>query len=184
MLYSVKTHDVDGVKSMKCLNRNSDTPTWNIGYTTRDHLCLDLDNTSYYDVTRLVKLIMHSYPETGDAIILLSSKGKYAAKMNYRPTGEKVFLVKRNCYHAIFNNIIPYERSCQIIETLAELDAIPRDMVRIRTMRNDMTTRVSKTVNCYFTKSKPDLLCYVHNGYTKIRGFGIELFMALFMACR
>jgi hypothetical protein len=159
--------------------RNSDPPDWNIGYTTREHLCLDLDNTSFFKTENLVKLLMCQYPFLGDALIMCSSKPKL--RISYRPDTILVpnMKVRRHNYHVIFNNSIDYEMSCKIIEALAELDVIARDFTRIRQMRNDMTLRVSRTVNMQHTKPAPTLEKYVVNPHAINRGDGIMRYMTL-----
>jgi hypothetical protein len=160
-------------------SQNQDSPTWNIGYTTRNHLCLDLDNTSYFKVKSLVNLLMCSYPEIGDCIILLSSSGKLKLKWNYPPCKMPTLTVKRENYHVVFNNNLPYETCCKIIETLAFLDVISEEFIRIREMRNDMTLRVSKTVNATYTKPKPLWMEYVYNYNCKEKGKGISNYWRL-----
>jgi hypothetical protein len=164
---------------MTLKKRNSDAPDWNVGYTTREHLCLDLDNTSYFKTHHLTLSLMREYPFLGDALILCSSTRKLNTCLRYRAGSPVQVWTVRNNYHAIFNNRIDYEMSCKIIETLAELDVIARDFTRIRQMRNDMTLRVSPTVNMQHTKPAPTLEKLVVNPYAINRGDGIMRYMAL-----
>jgi len=87
--------------------------------------------------------------------------------------------VKRDSFHLIFNNTIPYEESCKIIETLARLDVISEAFIRIREMRNDMTLRVSKTVNVTHVKPPPQIVGYKINYKVPKKGNGIGLYLAL-----
>ena len=47
-----------------------------IGYTTREHLILDLDNTSLIKVIDLACKLMYDYPEIGKCQIMQSSQEK------------------------------------------------------------------------------------------------------------
>ena len=160
--------------------RNCEKPDWNIGYTTREHLCLDLDNTSFFKTENLVEMLMREHPELGHAVIMCSSKPSFFERLCYMPCQIPRNVVKRCNYHVVFNNFIDYEASCRIIETLAEIDVVNREYVRIRQMRNDMTLRVSKTVNMWHTKPKPKLLRFIINPYATKQDEGIKRYMTLF----
>ncbi len=162
--------------------RNSDRPDWNIGYTTREHLCLDLDNTSFFKTRNLAEMLMREYPHLGHALILCSSEPKFIRRLKHLPMQLPEVLTRRHNYHVVFNNFISYEASCKIIETLAELDVINREYIRIRQMRNDMTLRVSKTVNMQYTKPKPELLRFIINPYSARQDDGISRYMQLYNA--
>ena len=154
-------------------------PDWNIGYTTRNHLCIDLDNASYYKVRSLVNLLMCSYPEIGDCIIMQSSTVNQIERWIYPVQQQPRKQVKRDNYHVIFNNFLLYETCCRIIETLAFLGVLNEEYIRIREMRNDMTLRVSKTVCVEYTKPKPVFIEYIQNRKSNNRGQGIYLYNKL-----
>jgi hypothetical protein len=154
-------------------------PDWNIGYTTKEHLCLDLDNTSFFKVSNLVRMIMQHYHEVGNALILVSSRPFFNGKWIYPPYNVPQFKVQKHNYHVIFNNYIGYENCCKIIETLANLGIINEQYVRIRQMRNDMTIRTSKTECVGHTKHKPYPIEFVVNQWCKKEDFGISDFMLL-----
>jgi hypothetical protein len=122
---------------------------------------------------------MQEYPYLGDALIMCSSKPSFVERRKHLPMQLPAPLVRRHNYHVIFNNFIDYEASCKIIETLAELDVLNREYVRIRQMRNDMTLRVSPTVNMQHTKQAPTLETYMVNPYAINRGDGIMRYIAL-----
>jgi len=158
-------------------------PDWNIGYTTREHLCLDLDNTSVTKVFNLIDMLMQNYPQLGNALVLESSSGKLCEKWNYLVSGFLEFHVKRSNYHIIFNNYVGYEFCCHVIETLAELGVINKEYIRIREMRNDMTIRVSQTVNVEGVKQKPRIICLIINPFCEQKTAGIYRFLRLFKLC-
>lgn len=138
-------------------------PNLNIGYTTRNHLCLDLDKTSTYKATKLINILMNEYPELGDALLLVSSS-TYKAITYY----VEVHRLTHSTHpaqniHVIFSNTVPYEHSCRIIEALARLDVVNQQYVHIRQMRNDMTLRVSRTELTDHTKPKPKPITYIVN---------------------
>jgi hypothetical protein len=122
---------------------------------------------------------MSSYPEIGDCIIMQSSTVKLIERWIYPVRQQPQKRVKRDNYHVIFDNLLPYETSCKIIETLAFLDVIHKEFIRIREMRNDMTLRVSKTVCVEYTKPKPVWIEYIQNKQCKTDGKGIYLYTRL-----
>ena len=114
-----------------------------IGYTTREHLLLDLDETSLYKVVRLTKLLISSYPEIGDVLILGSST---PSKKNYTKFDKKGIPQYRFTYqnfHLVGDNIVSYDRCLKIIDCLVELDVLQPEYRKIRQFRGDMTLRTS-----------------------------------------
>lgn len=93
------------------------------GYTTREHLILDLDTSHSLAATiGLVRMIQHEFPDVGDCLICQSSwKG----------------------YHCIFDDKISWSRILQISSTLAGLQIVNRNYIKIRKFREDLTLRVS-----------------------------------------
>ena len=163
------------------LSKNPDSPDWIIGYTTRDHLCVDLDNTSINKVFCLVKMIMRDFPYVGNAVVVESSSRRLFVKWNYPPCSNPLVRSSRSNFHAVFDNWISYEESCHIIETLARLDVINTEYIRIREMRNDMTLRVSKSVLMDATKLPPIPLVFVINPWIS-RHDGAILYYLRFLA--
>lgn len=156
-------------------------PDWVLGYTTRNHLCIDLDNTSYPKVLGLVQMIMKYYPYVGHACIMLSSTRKFKQQINYTPPNGLRVQTVRNNYHVIFDNFISYEASCKIIETLAHLDVIDKEYIRIREMRNDMTLRTNKTVLTTGIKDAPKFLCWIKNIHERKKGYGIDQYLRFYL---
>lgn len=159
--------------------KNSAKPDWNVGYTTRQHLCIDLDYTSLPKTFSLASLIIEEYPEVGDCLIIESSLKPLNIKLCHMPQKLPYHKITRSSYHIIFDGIIPYERSCQIIETLAELGVINEQYVHIREMRNDMTLRVSKTVCVEQVKPVPCIVGYVLCPKQPKKKGGIGLYLNL-----
>ena len=93
-----------------------------VGYTTQDHLLLDLDNVSLWKATKIALMIEKDYPETGMGLIVRSSP---------------------NHYHMIFDNKMPWPWIVQIIETLCDLGIIEKNYAFVRTFRRDLTLRIS-----------------------------------------
>lgn len=163
--------------------KNHRKPHYNIGYTTKDHLCIDFDDASFYHVCKLCELLIHEYPYIGSVLILQSSKRKLSEKWIYPVLRSPKKYINKDSYHAIFNTIIDYEESCRIIETLALLDVLDEAYVRIREMRNDMTIRISETVNTLYVKPKPIIVHYIHNKHDKEMFGGIYRFLRLYKLC-
>lgn len=114
-----------------------------VGYTTRDHLLLDLDETSKFKASRLAQLIIESYPDVGNCLILESSTPSKQSYLKYDDKGVPLeYWVKQN-YHLVFDAYVGYSRCVHIIETLAELNVLQSEYLEIRQFRGDMTLRVS-----------------------------------------
>lgn len=163
---------------------NPDTPDWIIGYTTRDHLCIDLDNTSVNKVFILVKMLMKDFPYVGNAVVIETSSRRLFAKINYPPCSNPLVVTSRSNFHVVFDNYIPYEESCKIIETLARLDVINEEYIRIREMRNDMTLRVSKSVLMDKTKVAPIPLLFVFNQFCYRYDMAIMQYLRFLEVCQ
>lgn len=118
-------------------------PNLIIGYTTRLHLLLDLDNTSYEKAERIAFLIMRKWPIVGDVLIVLSSYKELSLRLRYSWDGKPWIEREGPNYHLVFDNHIGYNNCCRICECLAVLGILNKDYVKIRTFRGDMTLRVS-----------------------------------------
>jgi hypothetical protein len=118
-------------------------PNFLIGYTTRRHLILDIDDSSITKVERLVKRIQAEWPEVGDCLIMLSSDKATSLKLSYSPHRRPYHLRQSSNFHLIFDDPIGYNKCCKIIEVLAGLNILNADYVKIRNFRGDMTLRVS-----------------------------------------
>ena len=149
-------------------------PCWNIGYTTKEHLCIDLDNTSFFKVRRLALMIMKDYPQIGNCLIVKSSYQKLRETWVYRVMEGMKKVVKRHNYHLVFNNFIGYNKCCEIICNLADLGVINEQYTKIRQMRNDMTLRTSKTVCVGYVKQAPEIIELLPNIYNKKEDTGIK----------
>lgn len=151
---------------MSC-DRSAHKPLLIIGYTTKEHLCLDLDGTSPYRARALAKLIIDNWPTVGDCLIMQSSHG--TGKMVLKGNGEGITreTVDRDNYHLIFDNLIGYDQSCRIIECIAACDIINSEYIRIRYMRNDMTLRVSSSILTSNEKPAPVPVDYVSNDHSE-----------------
>lgn len=93
------------------------------GYTTKEHLILDLDKThSLWATEKLVHMIQSEYPDVGDCLISQSSY---------------------DGYHCIFDNKISWQRIMHISQTLTSLDIVNRNFTKVRSFREDLTLRIS-----------------------------------------
>jgi len=118
-------------------------PNFIIGYTTRTHLLLDLDDTALTKAARLADLIIREWPEVGDCLIVASSTKELNVRVRYSWNNHPWMSRESPSYHLIFNNRVGYNKCCKICETLAELGVLNKDYAKIRTFRGDMTLRVS-----------------------------------------
>lgn len=134
-----------------------------IGYTTRSHLLLDLDETSLPDVTALAKMIMQSYPDVGDCLICESSTPSKTSYLKYDDKGiPHERLVYQN-YHLVFDAPINYERCVHVVDALVALDVLNPEYRDIRMFRGDMTLRISKKTLSHRTIPNPKPIAYLEN---------------------
>jgi hypothetical protein len=144
--------------SSKCTTANS---LLIIGYTTRRHLLLDLDNTSEDKVNWLANMIMDEWPEVGDCLVLCSSESPLQVELKYSWDNRPWIRVTRSNYHLVFDNIIGYNKACKIIETLEGLNILQRDYSKIRAFRGDMTLRVSEAALSTGVKPAPKKVMWI-----------------------
>jgi hypothetical protein len=94
-----------------------------VGYTTKEHLLLDLDKSrSLFATERLVRMIQKDYPEVGDCLISQSSY---------------------DGFHCIFDNRLSWSRIMAISRTLTGLGIVNRNFTKVRSFREDLTLRIS-----------------------------------------
>jgi hypothetical protein len=136
-----------------------------IGYTTREHLVLDLDNTSLSKVIGLVCQIIYDYPDVGKCQIMQSSAEKGLQFTRITKKGIPRLHLPKACYHLIFDNRIGYKRCMHIILTLVDLGVLDQQYKRIRMFRGDMTTRVSPMVLSDTVKEAPEPIMQILNIY-------------------
>lgn len=158
-----------------------------IGYTTRRHLLLDLDNTTLTKASSLTRLIQQQYPKVGDCLICQSSTRPLKQGILYTKLGRPLIIRTLPSYHLIFNNNIGYNSCCYIIHILANLHLLERDYVRIRRFRGDMTLRISPSITTEGVKPIPQPKTWIKNpwslrqddmilNYLKILYYAVTLF--------
>jgi hypothetical protein len=107
-----------------------------VGYTTKEHLILDLDRAkSLTKAIKFARMSQAAWPDTGDCLLAYSSEGKY---------------------HAVYDSRLSWGRIMNICRTLAGLALLDRDFIKIRDFREDLTLRVS-SVDRGLTKSAAPL---------------------------
>jgi hypothetical protein len=159
---------------------NTDKPTFILGYTTRTYLLLDLDGTTLHNVLGLVREIMASWRNVGDALIMYSSKCTGDGITVYHPNSQRFSRHGRQNFHVIFSNAIGYDRCVKIILTLFEFGVLNEDYVDIRKFRGDMTLRVSNKVLQERTMPKPAPVAYVENRACRKVGRGVTAYQTLY----
>ena len=164
---------------MTLLDKHTVLPKSVIGYTTRSHLLLDLDDTSFIKARRLATLLQEEYPELGDVLIVESSPG-YPGRNYWKVTNVGVVPYPAlPSYHLIFDNDIGYARCCEIITTLANLDVIDKEFIEIREFRGDMTLRVSERPERVRTIPKPKAVYFKRGGKSSYGIQGISRYLLL-----
>jgi len=132
------------------------------GYSTNNHLILDLDNTTLEKSIGLSKLLINEF-DLRDCLILKSSGcikthelmfGDDESYMPYQTDGN---------YHLVFGKKTWYEHICYIIEMLADLGIVQKEYVRIREWRGDLTLRINADNSKDKYRPPPKLLFYVTN---------------------
>jgi hypothetical protein len=136
-----------------------------VGYTTREHLVLDLDNTSLSKIISLVCELIYNYPDVGKCQIMQSSieHGSSFTRVNKRGIPKHHF--PKESYHLVFDNVIGYERCMTIINVLVDLDILDHQYRKIRSFRGDMTIRVSPMVLSDAVKDAPVPIMQILNIY-------------------
>ena len=155
-----------------------------IGYTTREHLILDLDNTSLHHVLGLANILMKDYPEIGNILIMRSSKQEkeYGTRIDRHGIPRHNF--RKECFHLITDNIIGYNRCIHIINTLVDLGILETAYRRIRMFRGDMTVRVSPMILSTGIKAVPEYVCKIYNLSNPVRQGKIDDYLAFLRSCR
>lgn len=148
-----------------------------VGYTTRDHLLIDLDDISDIKARGIAKIIMHEFHEVGDCLILRSSTTKEDHYWSYSRFGRPLFWVKRNNYHIVFDNVIGYNKCCKICAFLAELNVLEKSYIYCRNFRGDMTLRVSPATMSWGVKEAPKPIECLTNIYTAKKDGKIDEFL-------
>lgn len=134
-----------------------------LGYTTRRHLILDLDNTGLEYAARIVEMIMREWPEVGDCLLLMSTDAVDRVRLAYNKWGRPLVIHDRPNYHLVFDNLIGYNKATRICRTLAALNVVEPDYDKIREFRGDMTLRVSESIMMEQVKPVPKEALYTHN---------------------
>ena len=159
---------------------NDDKPTFITGYTTRSYLLLDLDGTTLHNVLGLVREIMATWRNVGDALVMYSSKCTGDGVASWHPNSKRFSRHGRQNFHVIFSNAIGYDRCVKIILTLFEFGVLNEDYIDIRKFRGDMTLRVSNKVLQERTMPKPRPVAYVQNRRSTVFGRGITAYQTLY----
>lgn len=150
-----------------------------IGYTTRRHLLLDLDNTTLTKVEIIARAIMRQWPKVGDCLIMESSAKPLKLLVIYKPLHHPEHKIVANNYHLIFDNQIGYNLCCKIINTLAGLGILNKDYEKIREFRGDMTLRISPVTLSDGEKPAPIPRTYLKNSACARRDGRILLYLKL-----
>jgi len=140
-----------------------------IGYTTRRHLILDLDNANRLGARAIAKKIMWEWPKVGDCLILSSSTKPDRIRLVHNKWGRPLLYHDRENFHLIFDNGIGYNLSCRICRVLAGLGILNPDYVKIREFRGDMTLRISPAYLYDEVKPIPHIVEWVYNDFTTRR---------------
>ena len=140
---------------MMCLKKPTDRGALILGYTTRRHLILDLDNTGLDYALRMVGLIMKEWPRVGDCLVLESTTQPDQVRLAYNKWGRVLVIHDRPNYHLVFDNLIGYNTAARICRVLAGLGVLEEDYDKIREFRGDMTLRVSQAAMMDLTKPVP-----------------------------
>jgi hypothetical protein len=114
-----------------------------IGYTTKEHLLLDLDETSLSAVSNLAILLIKQYPEIGHVLILSTSKPAKTKYIKFDAKGLPHDCLSYQNFHMVTDNIIGYHKCLEIIDVLVGLNVLQPEYKEIRQFRGDMTLRVS-----------------------------------------
>lgn len=127
-------------------------------YTTKEHLILDLDNCSEYKAVRLATMIQQQYPLVGNCLLLQSSK---------------------QGFHLVYSSRISWKYLTRIVETLAGLEILNSDYVRIREFRHDLSLRITEVDRGEGLEDKPRPIVLLENRVCSLDNLGIEEYCCL-----
>jgi hypothetical protein len=155
-----------------------------IGYTTRSHLLLDLDETSTDRAAALAKLIIQSFPDVGDCLVVESSTPSKRSYLKYDDRGIPHERWVYQNFHLVFDANIGYERCVAIIDTLVDLDILNSEYKQIRLFRGDMTLRVSPKWLQNRIIPRPKACMHIHNVETPFNYGGIDKYLKTLAAAK
>lgn len=155
-----------------------------LGYTTRSHLLLDLDETSLPDVTALAKHIIDSYPDVGDCLIVESSTPSKTSYLRYDDKGVPHERLVYQNFHLVFDAPMNYERCLHIIDALVALDVLQPEYKDIRMFRGDMTLRISKKILSHRIIPNPEPVTYLENNKHCFTYENITKYLRMLALCR
>ena len=153
-----------------------------VGYTTTEHLLLDLDYTTQKKAQGLCNLLIKDYPEIGDVLILLSSSREAHTYLKPNSLGILQEWCSYPSYHVVTDNRIGYKRCVEIIHTLVLLDVLEAEFKKIREFRGDMTLRVSPKVLSNKIRPAPSPIWYIKNEFCRRHDGMIYEYMNLYNA--
>jgi hypothetical protein len=104
------------------------------GYTTQDHLLVDLDGCSQWQAKKIAEMLIREYPIAGTCLIVQSSE---------------------NHYHLVFDSWLPWEYIHKIVMILGDLGLVEKNFSMVRELRHDLTLRISPKMYLEKTSSVP-----------------------------
>lgn len=150
---------------MTSLEKSHPKPSWVVGYTSRYHLMLDIDDISLYKAVWLSKMLMSRYNKLGDCLIVKSSEGDNTKILRYTSRQRPYISFNRPSFHLIYDNKIGYNLCVRIITSIANLGIIESSFIFMRNFRGDITLRTSPTVMSGSIKPIPRPVKYIENPY-------------------
>lgn len=148
-----------------------------MGYSTRLHLLLDLDNTTVSKSILLTKDIIRLYPYVGKALILQSSTRSLLETWLYIPERTIRKVRKQDCYHVVFDNKIGYNTCDRILRELTGLQVFSKIADKLRGLRRCMTLRISPKIKRDGIDPCPMPLILLDNIYTSKVDSMIEVYL-------
>jgi hypothetical protein len=134
------------------------------GYTTQDHLLIDLDNSSLWKAKQIAYMIMKEYPHIGDCLIVESSEKNH---------------------HLIFDAKLGWSTIHKIIMVLAGLEIVELNFAWVRELRHDLTLRISKKHYIDKTSEAPQILFLIPRpDHKRSVSYGIRKYLSTLEAFR
>lgn len=148
------------------------------GYSTRQHLLLDLDNTTLAKVELLVRLIQREFPNVGDALIVQSSNHTPLQQLLYIPCKPITHMRIGNNYHVVFDNRIGYNACDYILQLLTDIGIFERIADKLRGLRRTMTLRISPKIQLIGNQPCPLPLKVIKSKHTNKHDYMIAEYLA------
>lgn len=127
-----------------------------VGYTTQEHLLVDLDKMSEARAYLVAKMITSEFRELGSCLIVKSSDFHY---------------------HLIYDVYHKWDHIVYIVKLLADVGLVQKNYAQVRTFRRDLTLRVSPKKGEDYYRPAPEPILILLNPQPELDEGGIGKYL-------